>query len=303
VLQVRAGLGAVALRTVGVSVSLTVMLASALVFAVNWMAVVGAVPTQPATGVTENVAVVWGVAAPGAVRVRVALVKATVSPPPGEAGKPTRRVLAPVRAVLRETVIVPAVATPVIELQVAAVDVRCNRAGVTVSVTVEVASLVTPTVNWTTVEATTPAQPVTGVTEKVAVVWGVAAPGAVRVAVALVRATVRPPPGETGKPMVAVLTPVSAVTRDTVMVPGVATPVIWLHDTEAAVAEKVRACAVPARPVNAAIAAIAKSAFDPLVFITDKSMKDRPFLMVFSTKLRGEAARHMAATGFIGSYE
>ena len=153
-----------------------------------------------------------------------------------------------------------------------------------VSVTVETASFVLPISNWTGVDAATPAQPAAGVTEKVALVWGVEAVLEVRVALALVRATVRPPPGEAGKTMTIVAEPTRAVVGVTVMVPGVATPVSTLQETVGEVTVSVVACAVAARLVNATSA---KSAFDPLVFITDKSMKDRPFLRVFSTTSRG----------------
>ena len=72
---------------------------------------------QPAAGVTENVALVM----PGeAARVSDELVRATVSPAPGEAGKPITVVAAPVRGVYGVTVMVPAVIAPVVSLQLTA---------------------------------------------------------------------------------------------------------------------------------------------------------------------------------------
>lgn len=75
---------------------------------------------QPAAGVTENVALVTGLAAPGAVRTSDELVRATVRPPPGEAGKPMVVVFVPVRATYGVTVMVPGVTAPVISLQLTA---------------------------------------------------------------------------------------------------------------------------------------------------------------------------------------
>jgi hypothetical protein len=105
---------------------------------------------QPAEGVTENVALVTGLLALGAVRVSEVLVKATVSPAPGDAGKPITVVAAPASAANGVTVMVPTVTAPVVSLQVTAtLGVTVNFGKVIVSVTNEVASLValTPAVN------------------------------------------------------------------------------------------------------------------------------------------------------------
>ena len=105
---------------------------------------------QPAEGVTENVALVTGLLAAGAVRVSEELVRATVSPPPGDAGKPMRVVLDPLSAANGVTVMTPGVTAPVISLQLTATaGVTVNFGKVMVSVTTEVASMVaaTPAVN------------------------------------------------------------------------------------------------------------------------------------------------------------
>jgi hypothetical protein len=185
------------------------------------------------------------------------------------------------------TVMVPGVTAPVISLQLTATALTTSFGKVTATVTTEVASLTEPSSNWMVVATdavVAPLQLPLGVTEKIAL--GCAPLGPVRASVEpLVCDSVSPPPGVTGTTRVAVALPVrfGAVT---VMVPATTAPVSSLHVTPlAVVAEKVLvACAVPARHDNATSA---KSAFDPLVFITDKSIEDRPFLMVFSTALRG----------------
>lgn len=75
---------------------------------------------QPAAGVTENVALVTGFDALAAVRVSDELVRATVSPPPGEGGNPITVVAEPERAAYGVTVMVPAVIAPVVSLQLTA---------------------------------------------------------------------------------------------------------------------------------------------------------------------------------------